>query len=247
MARIKLSEAKTPKNMRLYAIGDVHGCIEHLLKIHNCIRSDLKKHPVEDYRIIHLGDYIDKGPSSRAVIDFLVQLKQLDPKCIFLMGNHEEKFLNFLERPEDIGLDFIKYGGRTTIKSYGISARRIRKTIRSLKNVFKLLKQYIPKSHIKFLQNLEFSVSFGDYMFCHAGVRAGIPLKQQSEHDLIWIKKEFLEHKELYSKVIIHGHTPFNKPQVKKNRINVDTGVATLGMLSCVVLEGKKHRFITAT
>ena len=245
MAKIKLSDAKAPKNTRLYAIGDVHGCIEHLLKLHEQIRADLKKRPVEHYKIIHLGDYVDKGHASRSVIDFMVQLKQLDPNCIFLMGNHEEKFLNFLELPEKYGLDFIKYGGSSTVKSYGISLRRIRKTIKALKNVSKLLTQHVPKSHVKFLRDLEFSTTFGDYMFCHAGVRAGIQLKQQSEHDLIWIKQEFLDHKELYSKVIIHGHTPFKEPQVKKNRINVDTGAATLGTLTCVVLEGKKHRFIT--
>lgn len=227
--------------MRLYAIGDIHGCAQLLEILHAKIRAEILRDHVADFRIIHLGDHCDRGPDTRGVIEQLVAAQQSDPRTISLIGNHDAGFLDFLKDPKPYEL-FTGYGGDQTLRSYGIEADLViePERIRARDELLKIM----PQSHRLFLEELRYSVSFGDYFFCHAGIRPGIPLDQQDEFDLIWIRKEFIFSEQPHPKVIVHGHTPVTVPALKNNRIDVDTRAFKSGILTAVVLDGSDIRFI---
>ncbi len=241
---IQLSDAKVPRGTRIYAIGDVHGCVDELDQLLALINNDLDETPVDEHYLIFLGDYVDRGPDSAGVIRRLMKLQKADSNVICLKGNHEDKFLEFLSNPRPLASGFFAYGGIETSQSFGLKAKHLSAPLRDAKKIRDLLLDKIPKSQLKFLTDLELSVSIGDYFFCHAGIRPGIKLKKQDENDLMWIRQEFLTSSKLHPKIIVHGHTPQAEPEMLANRINVDTKCYANGILSCVVLEGCKQRFL---
>ena len=244
---IRLNQSSTPDNMRIYAIGDVHGYLNLLETLHQKINVDLKKHPVSEYRIIFTGDYIDRGPDSAGCVEYLVNLLADNNNVICLKGNHEDKLEQFLIKPAEVADSFFTYGGVDCATSYGVDMTGYRGTIDEKLQKCAELGEKIPEHHRKFYSHLPATVTYGDYLFTHAGVRPGIALDQQSDHDLIWIRYDFISSQALYDKVIIHGHTPAYPMEILPNRINVDTHAYHTGVLSCIVLEGTDYRVIEST
>jgi len=242
---VSLGHSTTPHNMRIYAIGDVHGYLQLLERLYEKIRIDLRDKPVEQYSVVFLGDYIDRGPDSARCVQFLVDLMAEDERVICLKGNHEDKLEKFLTDPLVLANSFFTYGGVECAMSYGVEAAYENTDEQTIRVCDDLLKK-IPIEHKQFYSKLITSVTLGDYFFSHAGVRPGVPLSEQSDDDLMWIRYEFLASDALYDKVIVHGHTPANPMEILVNRINVDTCAYDTGILSCLILEGKSYRVIEA-
>jgi serine/threonine protein phosphatase 1 len=198
------------------------------------IDDDLKARPTADSVQVFLGDYIDRGPSSRQVIDLLIARRR---KCnvLFLKGNHEECALQFLSDPT-VFSEWRNMGGLSTLASYGVVPAR-GDDPQSQRKVSTAFRQALPDSHRRFIQGLALSFSCGDFFFVHAGARPGIQLQRQSQQDLLWIRDDFLLHEEDFGMVVVHGHTPIYEPDVRWNRINIDTGAYATGRLTCLVLE----------
>ena len=233
--------------MRLYAIGDVHGCDTMLAEMHRKIADDRADRPVADHRIIHIGDYTDRGRDSAGVIGRLVSMTAADPRVICLKGNHDERLLAFLEEPAIVGPSYLSgsLGGHNTLRSYGVSVGKFGWLTGDVSTLARKLEERMPASHHAFLENLPLSARFGDYFFCHAGIMPGVPLDAQADDDLLWIRGPFLSETRDHGVVVVHGHTPVEHPEAKPNRINIDTGAVYGGPLTCVVLDGTDHRFLS--
>lgn len=232
-----VGEAEVPANLRVYAIGDIHGCLAELIELLNLIKADVKAQPCSRYKLITIGDYGDRGKDTKGVIDVLISLKsEIDMVC--LRGNHDQRMLEFLDIPDAVGESFLHYGGRQTLQSYGITVPA-EPNYRSLSRA---LKRALPKSHLDFLDELDSFWQAGDYYFAHAGVRPGVKLSEQTHKDLLWIREAFLTHQGSFGKVIVHGHTIDPRFDVQPNRINVDTGAFESGLLSCAILENNTVR-----
>jgi len=232
---------KLPGGRRLYAVGDIHGRADLLSQLFERIDDDLKSRPTADAIQVFLGDYIDRGPNSRQVIDLLLA-RQRATDVVLLKGNHEDYALKFLNDPTVLS-EWKNIGGLNTVFSYGVTPIRYYDP-QSQREVATALEHSMPDSHRHFLQGLALSFTCGDFFFVHAGVRPGIPLQQQSQHDLLWIREDFLLHEEDFGKVIVHGHTPAREPDIRSNRINIDTGAYATGRLTCLVLEGDQMSFL---
>jgi serine/threonine protein phosphatase 1 len=230
--------------MRLYAIGDIHGCDDMLAEAHTLIAADLADSPVGDHRIIHVGDYIDRGPDSAAVIERLAAMTSADPRVICLKGNHDALLAGFLADPDADGPTWLANGGEATLSSYGIMANQFFWGGADFRGLARRCTDVLSWSHRSFIQDLKLTVRFGDYLFVHAGIRPGVPLAAQDPEDLIWIREEFLLDGRDHGVVVVHGHTPVSIPEVLPNRINIDTGAVYGGMLTCLVLEGTAYRFL---
>lgn len=239
-----LGEARTPTAMRLYAIGDVHGRDDLLAAAHERIRADLAASPPGDYRIVHLGDYIDRGPASAAVIERLAALGRADPRVVSLCGNHDAMMQAFLVDPVAAGEQWFANRAADTLASYGVASPAVVTSYRQFVELGEALAAALPTAHRTFLDALPRSVRFGDYFFCHAGIRPGVPLDVQDPDDLIWIREPFLTSRADHGAVVIHGHTPVPMPDVRPNRINIDTGAVFNGLLTTLVLEGTGYRFL---
>lgn len=239
---IDLTSARLPDGMRIYAIGDVHGYVEPLQRMHELIEDDLATRPADDWRIVHVGDYVDRGPDAKGVIDFLLARVSSDPRVIALRGNHDQGLLDFLQAPDPLGL-FATNGGAATARSYGTeldfsSDAAFRRSAR-------IFAAAVPAMHTRFLAQRPYSATFGDYFFCHAGVEPGVPLADQKPRMLMWIRDYFLDWTGLYEKIVVHGHTPAPDVEMRANRINVDTGIFVYGQLSAVMLEGNEQTVMT--
>lgn len=241
---MRVGEARTPDGMRLYAIGDVHGCDDLLAEMHDEIAADLAQRPVTDHRIIHVGDYGDRGPDSAAVIGRLAAMTAADDRVICLRGNHDAMLLDFLDDPFENAMMLLSNGGDATLRSYGVMPTMMGRLTGDFGALAERLKSAMPDADLAFLRGLPLTARFGDYFFCHAGVRPGIPLDAQDPEDLVWIREDFLWDDGDHGVVVVHGHTPVNKPEVRPNRINVDTGAVFGGRLTCVVLEETDIRFL---
>ncbi len=235
--------ARAPEGLRLYAIGDVHGRLDLLRLMHERIRADLDKRPARDWRIVHLGDYIDRGPDSRGVLDFLIEAGRRDARVLSLVGNHDEGLLHYLAlgEPESV---FGRHGGDATARSYGVeldfsSPEQVRRSQAAMVAA-------TPAAHADFIRSLPRAFAFGDFFFCHAGVRPGAPLDAQDPEDLIWIRTPFLEWQEPYEKVVVHGHTPRGAVDIRPNRVNLDTYAWKSGVLSAIAIDGPVKRLIEA-
>lgn len=240
---MRLGQSRTPEDTRLYAIGDVHGCDAMLAEMHDRIAADLAERPVADHRIIHVGDYTDRGPDSAGVIARLAQMSEADARVCCLRGNHDALFAGFLADPEEFGPMWLANGADATLRSYGVMPSRslLGYDYRRLGGE---LAAALPPAHRTFLESLPLGVRFGDYLFVHAGIRPGVPLAEQADEDLIWIREDFLWDLSDHGVVVVHGHTPVNAPEVMPNRIGIDTGAVYGGTLTCLALEGTEYRFL---
>ncbi|MDR7033047.1 MULTISPECIES: metallophosphoesterase family protein [unclassified Mesorhizobium] len=242
MTAVDFLQARAPQGVRLYAIGDVHGRFDLLSAMHERIAADVERDKPFDWRVIHLGDYIDRGPDSRRVLDFLIAAKQRDDRAITLTGNHELGLLDFLANPDPDAL-FVRYGGVETARSYGVELLRDGSVAQGHRDLLAAL----PRSHLEFIRSLAFSFEAGDFFFCHAGVRPGIALAQQSNRDLTWIRDEFLNDGSLHGKIVVHGHTPVQQPDVRRNRVNLDTYACGSGRLTALRVDGAVKQILTVS
>lgn len=240
---VHFRDAAAPDGMRIYAIGDVHGRLDCLTEMHVLIAAEIERDRPDDWRIIHLGDYVDRGPESAGVLDLLSKATGQDDRVLALLGNHDEGFLDFLADPDD-GELFIRFGGFDTAASYGVVLDVLTRPARMESH--RSLVAAVPQDHLFFLRDRPRSASFGDFFFCHAGIRPGVALDAQDPHDLIWIRREFLNHRDLHEKVVVHGHTPVASPEVMANRVDVDTAAFDTGRLTALVIDGREKRFIEA-
>ncbi|MBI5939369.1 MAG: serine/threonine protein phosphatase [Caulobacterales bacterium] len=228
----------------VFAVGDIHGCNDLLTALLDTIAEASPpggRRPL----LIFLGDYVDRGPDSKGVIERLTRIRADQPEARFLCGNHEETMLRFLS-DFDSGLAWTSYGGRETMLSYGVTPPRDKDDLEGWRRAQQAFKAAIPDTHLKFLWGLEDRVEVGDYLFAHAGVRPDRPLNAQTAHDLRWIREPFLSHGRRLAKVIVHGHTPETEPFSDERRIGVDTWAYRTGVLTAVELDGESRRFIQA-
>jgi O-antigen ligase/diadenosine tetraphosphatase ApaH/serine/threonine PP2A family protein phosphatase len=239
-----VAEPYVPAGCRLYAFGDLHGRLDLLVRLRDAIRQDLERDAIEQPIVIGLGDYIDRGPQSKEVIEALAS-DFFPGKSVLLRGNHEQMLLDFLEDPIHRGPLWFRYGAPETLRSYGVDgARTPGSTSIDCKAVRDRLASQMPSSHVLLLQRLPTSYQNGSYFFAHAGARHSVPLDQQEPRDLLWIRKGFADRDAAFEKTVVHGHTPVDKPYFGQYRINIDTGAYLTNRLTCLVLEGDTHRLL---
>lgn len=211
---------------RLFAVGDIHGCLTHLVRMIEAVRFDSKD------RIVFIGDYIDRGPDSRSVVDLLLDFRETFPRSVFLRGNHEEMFEDYLQGSPRFGLGTYTWnGGRENLISYEVNPLET------------VSRSDFPDAHLEFLFGTELMFQEGEYLFVHAGIRPGVPLEEQSREDLLWIRDEFFAHEHDLGLTVVFGHTPFR--DVFQNLpfcIGIDTGAAYGGRLTCVELADGRVR-----
>lgn len=237
-----MNEAQQIKTDRtLYAVGDIHGRADLLARLEKRIVADWQARGAGGGLLIFLGDYIDRGAQSREVIERLISGFPLP--AAHLRGNHEQTLLDFLDDP-DVGEMWRRNGGMETLASYGVPVGEV-SVGRGFERAARELRARMPTAHLDFLNGLETSLQVGRYFFCHAGVRPGVPLDAQAADDLMWIREPFIMSREDFGKVVVHGHTPVETPELLPNRINIDTGAFLTGKLTCLVIDGEETRFIT--
>lgn len=240
--------ALTPAT-RIYCIGDIHGRADLLAQIHRLILADGAGFEGTK-KLLYLGDYIDRGESSKEVIEILLNDGLPDFETIYLRGNHEQALLDFLQHPEATA-GWLGFGGLATLLSYGVALQRppLSSAARAtdLHDVALRLRQALPASHLKFFEQSQLSYQEGSYCFVHAGIRPGIPLQSQHRDDLLWIRREFIDHKGPHQYIVVHGHTPAPDAEMLPNRIGLDTGAFYSGLLTCLVLEGSTQRLLQTT
>ncbi len=232
---------RVPDNVRLYAVGDIHGRVDLLRALNRQMDADRAAHPGRDYVEIYLGDYVDRGADSAAVISHLIS-RQRSHGAVCLSGNHEELLLTGLEDTETFRY-WLKVGGYEALLSYLDTVPAEREDEAALKALWL---QHLPHEHLAFLRALGVRHICGDYLFVHAGLRPGVPLEEQTREDMLWIRKLFQEHAEPFEHFVVHGHQPVPQVDVRPNRMDIDTRAYDSGHLTCLVLEGAE-RHILAT
>lgn len=234
-----------PPGERIYAIGDIHGRFDCLGRLLPQIALDRRGYNGR-VSIVFLGDYVDRGPESRKVLDLLSSPKLKDSlqseTCIFLRGNHEDVMLRFLSEPS-LGPEWANFGGLETLRSYkALQGLPVRPS--DWRKVSEALLSHMPPEHLAFLQATSFCHHHGPFFFAHAGVLPGVALDAQSPEDLMWIRDTFLRSRAEHGALIIHGHSPSATPDIRDNRIGIDTGAYLTGLLTAAVIEGDGIRFI---
>lgn len=233
-----------PPGHRIYVIGDIHGRADLLRAVHGQISEDaaIEGRAVINH-LVYLGDYVDRGLDSKDVIDQLLYETPKHCRPVYLKGNHEAAMLDFLQGSSD-GLNWLKVGGRSTLMSYGVNVDDGTPDPDTMDSIRKALATKLPAAHHEFLENLSLMIEIGDYFLVHAGVRPGVPLHAQDEHDLLWIRHPFVDSQQNHGKIVVHGHSIQEEPEVRKNRIGIDTGAYATGRLTCLVLENDSYRFL---
>lgn len=233
--------------MRTYAIGDIHGQLSELERVHDLIERDRSACGDADAPVVHIGDLCDRGPATSGVIDHLLQGQDSEKPWIVLTGNHDRMMTAFLEplrrepkrMPEGVIWLDERLGGKETLASYGVD------TDQTVEAIHADAIARVPERHIRFLQDLPVTYERGECFFCHAGVYPGIALGEQDEEDLVWIREPFLSSTKEHGKLIVHGHTPTDVATHYGNRLNVDTGAGYFRPMSAVVIEGRDAWLLT--
>ncbi len=240
--------AFVPEGARIYAIGDSHGCIEKLVRLRAAIledsaRADAAGPAAERRVVVYLGDYIDRGPGAREILDLLIEQPLTGFESVYLLGNHEAFMLRFLDEAGD-PMGWILNGGDATLRSYGVDPGVLSMGSSGGEGLRAELARRVPRRHREFLRNLRMHHVEGDYLFVHAGIRPGVAIEAQDPEDLLWIREPFLASGTDHGKVVVHGHTPGQDPVSRANRIGIDTGACYGGRLTALVLEESRRRFI---
>ena len=234
---------RTDPGERIYAIGDVHGRYDLLKLLLDAIgaHSSALGTP-ETLHIVFLGDLVDRGPDSARVVDLVAGLESDTDQVIALMGNHEEAMLKALDGDLMILQKWLTVGGAETVRSYGLD---LPEPGADMRRYARRLGRHIPRRHARWLRTMPLTARSGDYFFCHAGVRPGVPLHRQSREDLLWIRSDFLDAEEDFGAVIVHGHTISRAVVDRPNRIGIDTGAYTTGLLTALYLEDDRREVIS--
>jgi serine/threonine protein phosphatase 1 len=199
---------ETKTQGRLLAVGDIHGCLDQLKTLMTQVAPKLAD------RVVFLGDYVDRGPDSAGVIDYLIEFNRIFPSTCFLRGNHEQMFIDYLDGHDPTS--FLVNGGLKTLNSYQSSGQ-----------------WPIPSSHRTFIDALLDYYETEDYIFVHAGLRPGIPLAEQDSSDLLWIRRDFITSSYDWGKTVVYGHTPLEEPLLAETRLGLDTGCVYGRQLTC--------------
>lgn len=223
--RFRRSPGVLPPGQRIYVVGDVHGCLTELRRLHEIIRQDLEQRPARA-TLIHLGDYIDHGPDSACVLDHLLAGTPNLP-TVNLLGDHERMLLEALDGDRAAATDWLHGGGRASLESWGLGPDLARGE----------WPRAIPERHVAFMRSLQHQHEQGGYLFVHAGIRPGVPPGRQSLDDLLTIRQPFLWTEQDFGRIVVHGHSAGPEVVIAVNRIGLDTGAGTGGPLTCAVLE----------
>jgi len=234
---------------RVVAVGDIHGRRDLLVQLLDKIEGHDMYHSGKGERentLVFLGDYVDRGPDSRGVVDELLALgarRFAGWRTVFLRGNHEQSLLDFLDDPW-VFYKWRNFGGAETLLSYGVRPPQFEddQAVIAARDAFA---DKLPPEHLAFFQSLQYMHEDGDFVFVHAGIRPGIPLSRQRPEDLLWIRDDFLKSELLMDKIIVHGHTPGAMPVQKPNRLCLDTGAHATGCLTAVLLEEEHGVFLS--
>ncbi|HER26477.1 MAG TPA: serine/threonine protein phosphatase [Rhodospirillales bacterium] len=229
---------RTEPGQRIYAIGDIHGCFDLHAHLLEKIVAHANGAADRDHHLVYLGDYIDRGADSKRLIETLIAPPPKGFQAHYLMGNHESMMLQFIDGDNDASM-WLNNGGRQTLCAY------CGDEVSDPELIHRDLLANLPPAHEDFLRSLKISHSSGDYLFVHAGVRPGVALENQSEQDIIWIRGLFLKSNKDFGKFVIHGHSIEPEPQIRKNRIGIDTGAWRTGVLTCLVLDGVEKNFLS--
>ncbi|MFW2439066.1 MAG: metallophosphoesterase family protein [Arenicellales bacterium] len=235
-------EPRIPEGTRVYCIGDIHGCLDLLEDLHQDITTHASNY-IGTKKLIYVGDYIDRGPYSKGVIDLLLDKPLAGFDIIYLRGNHEQSFIDFLDHPVQTRA-WLTYGGLDTLVSYGVQLAKLPTSDDEMYDLRDQLDSRVPDRHLEFMNNTEYSCTEGNYFFTHAGIRPGIPLIDQKPSDLMWIRDKFFSSKLHHEKIIVHGHTVVKEVEAKPNRIGIDTGAFASGKLTCLVLENNTQHIL---
>jgi len=229
-----------PAGQRVYAIGDIHGRLDLFEALIAAVEEDDASAVKAKTTVILLGDLVDRGPDSAGVLTCARRWQQRRSVRI-LAGNHEEMFvLSFTKK--EVLRHFLRFGGRETLASYGIRGKAGSK--KELNALQAQMHEKVPRADLEFIHTMENRIVIGDYAFVHAGILPEVALDDQKPEDLRWIREPFLSSEERHSHVIVHGHTIYSKPELRENRIGIDTGAFSSGRLTALVLEGSGRRFI---
>jgi serine/threonine protein phosphatase 1 len=237
MITLSRAPASLPGGLRIYAIGDIHGCDVQLGNLHEIIAEDLARRPVDAPLLLHIGDYVDRGADTAGVLRRLIAGSPIEGvPVVNLLGNHDDTMLHALSGDRPAATDWLFTGGRPALESYGIDPDSPRES----------WPEGVPEEHIGFLRDLTLTHRQGGYLFVHGGVRPGVPLDQQAREDLLRMRQPFLYSEMSFGAVVVHGHSPVKAPVVRHNRIAIDTGAVFGGKMTCLVLEGETLGFLTA-
>lgn len=227
--------------MRSYAIGDIHGHLPHLQEVHRWITRDRAETGDAAAPVVHLGDYADRGPDVCGLLDYLIAGQAAGEPWVCLKGNHDRMMRLYLQDPEkrdpmrgDLHWLEDRIGGRPTLASYGVDVSKDR----PIADIHAEARAKVPPAHVAFLKGLLPFFGRDRVFFCHAGIRPGVALDDQTEDDLVWIRGEFHDDARDHGALVVHGHTPVEAVSHYGNRVNLDTGAAYGGPLSAVVIEG---------
>jgi serine/threonine protein phosphatase 1 len=231
-----------PAGRRYYVIGDIHGRLDLYAAVIAAIEDEIARAPGFDHRVVLLGDLVDRGPDSAGVVE-RTRTWQQSRNVRVLAGNHEEMFLAAFRKPEALR-HFIKHGGHETLLSYGFTLRQLAQM--PLEDLFEALPQMVSEETRDYIASFEMMIRAGDYVFVHAGIDPARPLAEQNRSDLLWIRERFLSHEGPLEKVVVHGHTIFDRVMDCGNRIGIDTGAFRSGVLTALVLEGDQRRILQA-
>ncbi|UUL83016.1 metallophosphoesterase family protein [Sphingomonas qomolangmaensis] len=241
--KTKPKQSRIPEGQRVYAIGDIHGCLAETETLLAKIEHDNAGRPAAETHLIFLGDLMDRGPDSAGVIEKLrtLSLDWATPR--FLTGNHEELFLGALAGERDALKVFARAGGRETMQSYGMSPAQFDEA--TWDDLEAHLPTLVSDEHRAFIEGFETMLVFGDYLFVHAGIRPDVPLDEQRTSDLFWIREPFLSHRGSLSHVVVHGHTVTEAVDERRWRIGIDTGAYGSGRLTAIGLQGTERWFLS--
>lgn len=222
----------------IYAIGDIHGCMSLLRAAYERIQQDEPGVPGKKL-VVFLGDYVDRGLASRAVLDFLSRPTADDVKHVCICGNHDFEFLRFLRDTRN-NMGWLDFGGIETLRSYGIDAEHTLKGGGGQAALIRMVEEAVPEHHVRFLESIPTMLVVGKLVFVHAGIRPGVPLENQTDEDLMWIREPFLTEGPQLPSLVVHGHTPTKEPTFSAGRVGIDTGAFATGRLTVLrICQGK--------
>ncbi|MCP5366276.1 MAG: serine/threonine protein phosphatase [Hyphomicrobiales bacterium] len=234
---------RVPDGSRVYAVGDVHGRTDLVRRLLDLIVADAAGAPEARRVIVFLGDYVDRGPDVAGTVDLLLQGPPPGFDYVLLKGNHEDFLLRLLEGTRHLDA-WLMNGGIQTLESYGLDMTYLPAAPQQATRLRQDFLAALPDDHLAFYRSLGAWHREGDYLFVHAGVRPGTRIEKQREEDLLWIRDRFLESDEDFGQVVVHGHTIVGTPEVRRNRIGIDTGAWRSGRLTCLALVGDQRRFL---
>jgi len=229
---------RVPAGSVVYALGDVHGRVDLLQALLGEVAADAARRGAGRRVLVTLGDYVSRGRDSRGVVEVLRRWRPSGLEVVALKGNHEDLLLRYLDGDLAAGRHWFDYDGRVALAHYGVRSGPGRGSLEALRREFR---QVLPPDHLAFFRGLPVSHGEGGYHFVHAGVRPGVPLPAQSGHDQMWIRRPFLDSELDHGAVVVHGHSVVPEPEVRPNRIGIDTGAYRTGVLTCLVLEGQRR------